>query len=106
MALESLFKDLLPDSVTIEPFASVDGYGKPSYSTGVAYVCRVEYKTRLAKNAAGETVVSTATTYLSNPLAGLSVRDRITLPDGSQPVIITVEKQPYKSPLYYAAILT
>ena len=76
-------------SVTHAAFSSVDGYGKPSYASGVSRKALVESANRLIRTAAGQEVLSrTKVTFLS-PVS-VTTKDRITLPDGSTGPILDV----------------
>lgn len=106
MTLEYDFAELFPHTITLESYAGVDGYSKPRYGSPTSYTARVEYKARLVKDSRGNEVVSSATVYLMIVPPGLSDKDRITLPDGKKPVIITVEIQADTSANYFAIIYT
>lgn len=85
--------DLLPDSVTIEPYTGADGYGAPQFGAGVVHRARIEWGPKNVLNAQGQEVVSGARIYLDRTTA-LDSRSRVTLPAGRGPVnppIITIK---------------
>jgi hypothetical protein len=95
------FGELLTQQVTREPVSSEDKYGQPSYGAPTVLRCRVVSKPRLVRSvsaARSETegsvreVVSTAQVWTEPVQWG--VDDRITLPDGTQPIILHVERYP------------
>jgi hypothetical protein len=88
------FADLLQSTITHEPFSSRDQYGVVTYGTAVSYKARVSYTNkRVRSRVTGDDVISTAQAWINgNPT--LNVDDRITLPDGSQPIIVSWD-QPF-----------
>jgi len=90
MALEQDFLKWFNQIVTIEPFTGVNAYGEPQYGAAVQYSAFVQRKTKLVRDRMGQEVVSTAQVYLDGSV-DVGIQDRITLPDGSQPVILSIE---------------
>lgn len=84
------FLGLMPDTVTWEAVATRDVYGKPAtYANAVSYRARVSYsQKRIPSRATGQDVVASCQVWLNGVLAALNTDDRITLPDGSTPVIV------------------
>ena len=77
------------ETITLERYLSTDGDGKTTYSaTATTHKARLVKKPRLVRNSKGEEVVSTTTIYLAEQISA-SINDRITLPDGTQPRILT-----------------
>lgn len=93
------FGDMLAHEVTREPWTGQDSHGQPSYGTATTHRCHIVFKPTLVRtvgSARSETegsvreVVSNAQVYTDN--VGWGVKDRITLPDGTQPLILEVRK--------------
>ncbi len=94
--------DLYRQSVTVEPYSSVDSYNVASYGAAVSHRVRVSGKRRLVRNDAGDEVISTHQVYFYlSPAIG--AHDRITLSTGDvnsteagarQPKILAVGKYP------------
>lgn len=83
---------LLNQSISLESFASINGYGDCSYNTAATYPARVERRVKVVRSLKGETVVSTACVFLDGSVSLDKLgRDRITLPDGTKPVILAIE---------------
>lgn len=80
-------------TVTIESFIGVNAYAEPQYDLPVQYPAFVQHKTKLVRDRFGQEVVSTAQVYLDSAVE-IGGQDRITLPDGSQPVILSIEALP------------
>lgn len=91
MALEAELLDLMVDVVTVAPFAAVNGYGEPSFGTATQIQARIERTNRKVYGADGTERVATTRVYLP-PSPPVSERDRLTLPDGRQPRILSVER--------------
>lgn len=89
--------------VTIEPYISMDVNGKRTYGAAVSYSCREENVVRVIKNLQGENVVNTTCVFLppfyidasgnQQPVT-VGYYDRITLTNGTKPVILKVNSQP------------
>jgi hypothetical protein len=91
--------------VTWEPRTGLDEYSRPTYGAATAVRCRVVGRTKLVLDTNGQEVVSTTVVYCDgNP--GISPEDRVTLPDGSQPVILRVESYPDETGQVYQQVLT
>lgn len=93
MTIEADFLELMTQTVTREAFSSYDAYAQASYAAGTSVTCRVVHKPRMVRNAEGKEVLSNAQIWCYGA-PGFSVKDRITLPDGTQPVILQVGKFP------------
>jgi len=83
----------LQGSVTIAPYASVNDYGEPTYGTGVAYAALVIQKTKMVRDQQGNQKLSTVQVYLDGSVT-VTVKDKITLPDSTIPLILAVETFP------------
>lgn len=100
MALEADFLALMKDSVAIAFRTSQDGYGAPIFGTPLTYRARVEPHVKRSPwspsarsgNVSGDSVEnwSSSRTFVTGA-PFISEWDRITLPDGSVPVILSVE---------------
>jgi len=90
---EQDFLEWFKQTVTIEPYYGQNQYAEPIYGLPIEYPAFVQRKTKLVRSAAGKEVVSTAQVYL-NGTVNIDIQDRITLPDGSQPAILSVEVLP------------
>lgn len=84
--------DLMPHTVTYEAVATRDEYGKPiTYSTAVSYRARVTYKHQRVAARNGQDVTSTIQCWLNGVITTLNPDDRITLPDGTTPLVTSWE---------------
>lgn len=86
---------LLIHTVTIAPWASQNAAGEATYGSPVSYPALVEFTTSKVQlvgvldGRVGQALVHKATVYIDGrPTIGL--RDKITLPDGQTPQILTV----------------
>lgn len=97
---------LMTDTVTLEPYSGQNSHAEPTFGAGVQYQARVVGRTRLVRDTDGQQVVSNQTVYLATIPATLTTRDRITLPDGTQPLMMMIERVPDEHGAYYVAIYT
>lgn len=93
MPIERDFLALMPHQVTIQRFTGRDLFGQPQYGPPEVYRARVVGKQRLVRSRDGTEKVSATQVYVFGAPA-VSVEDRITLPDGSQPPILAVSRVP------------
>ncbi len=68
-----------------------DSYGNPVLSTSSANTALVQYNTRAAIDREGKQKVSSCQ-ILFSALTTVSIDDKITLPDNTTPIIISIEK--------------
>lgn len=84
---------LLNQVITIESATGVDAYGQSRYGTAVLVHSRVEGRNRKVLDAQGNEVVSSTTIYVDGPTV-ITTASRITLPDGTKPVILAIAEMP------------
>lgn len=94
----------LVDEVVIEPYTGPNDYGEEVYSDGVTHPCRVEQTDKRVMNKDGQEAVASCLVILSGEVS-VNTNDRITLPDGRQPVIIAVERLPGPLPASYVVVV-
>jgi hypothetical protein len=81
----------LVHEIAIETFIGFDDYGAPSYTAPAQYRARIVARPKMIRDATGQEVVSNSQAFVYPiPDPKPSVKDRITLPDGSQPLILVV----------------
>lgn len=92
MPISSKLADLFESQVTIYPYSSVDQYGKRTTSgTGTTYDAHVQPETSLARDDLGREVTIVATVIIYG-VATVTTNDRIVLPDGSSPAIVSISQ--------------
>lgn len=95
MPIEPEFLDLMPDTIVARAPGTarnlrgeLTGLGEP-----VPHRARVVYRARALRNDAGDVVTSSTQAYVYGA-PGLTTEYVITLPDGSEPPVIMVERFP------------
>lgn len=91
MAFDDAFLALMNSTVTISTRASHNNYGEPSYGSGTGYRARIHAKDGFVRTADGETV-EVATVVWVDSTKAFTVDDRIALPDGTTPQVVSVER--------------
>lgn len=91
MALENDFLAMASTTVTLAKESTVGDYGEPTYASGTAYTARVEPRVRMVTGPDGDEVRSSATVYVMSSSADVSVSDKMTLPSGREPRLLSVE---------------
>ncbi len=97
---------MFPQTVTIEPFTSVNFNGEASYGPSNTFSARAVDKVHLIRNFEGEQVGSNTMVWV-NTVSAIGVRDRITLPAGyspNQPPILSVSRFPDAEGLHHSVI--
>lgn len=88
------FSDLMKDTVTHYQMSSRDSYGAITYGSGTEYQSRVVYKRELVRDSNGNQVVSKGVVWFMAYVNINPDQDKITLPDGTSPPILAVERFP------------
>lgn len=96
MTLDPELAALMTQSVVIQRWVSDDAYGAPQYgATATTFPCRIVRKHQLVLDQQGRQVVSRSVVYIGPSSTGtpnLTERDKITLSDGSQADLLSVQK--------------
>lgn len=87
------FADLMNKTVTLAEYATQSNYGSRQYGSPVSYQARLVNKTKLVKAADSGEKISTAQVWIQGT-PDIDVQDQITLPDGTTPTILAVERYP------------
>lgn len=103
--MEFDLKALLKETITVEPLTGRDQDGKPTFGAGMPYKCRIQRQNRAERDQGSVYLVSWATIYLDYS-PGIGGQDRLTLPDGTQPIITEVVSSPDDQGSYFTKILT
>ena len=80
----------LQATITLESFSADDAYGNRSYGSPVTHKVIIEYKDRFVTARDMSQQLSKASVQFIGPVV-VRDQDRITMPDGSKPQIISVE---------------
>jgi hypothetical protein len=90
--INAKFYEMMPDTITFNAGSSIDKYGKRTYGGTVTSARgRVIYDSKLIKNTEGQDIVSSGYVILYGPYASLTLGDKITLPNGTTPVMVSIE---------------
>lgn len=101
-----LWADMLPHTITVEPFTGTDVFGGYTYGAAQTYSARVQGRTRLVTTREGEEKTSNVTIYVSG--SGIGPQDRVTLPvqfQPTQPPILSVQLVSDESGHHHTVIL-
>jgi len=94
VTIEAEFAEMMVDTVIIEPgLTTTEFYAQPSFGAPVSYRARVVRENRMVRSDTGEEQISRTHVWIFG-IAGATPKDRITLPDGTQPLIMTVDRYP------------
>ena len=110
MAFDETLRPLFNQTVTSKSLSTTSFYGAPSYSTShSSWAARIEEGFHLVKGPSGEDVLARTVIYLIPTTGGtepdIGTQDQITLPDGSTPDILSVERlYDDSTSLYYQAV--
>lgn len=88
MSFDDALLDLMPHTITVYSFDSVNAYGEETYSTsGTSYRAMVEERPQMVRSIFGEEVVASHVVYV-NSTVRIPLTARIVLSDGSEPPMI------------------
>jgi hypothetical protein len=89
VAIDSQLLTFMPHTVTIESFTAKNNYGEDTWGASRTAAAYVEPRKVLADSTTIDQETRPLTAYISD--TSITLRDRITLPDGSKPQIASVE---------------
>ncbi len=87
------WSDVMPDTITHEAVLTRDEYGKPAtFDTIVSYQARVTGANKRvpSRTPGGQDAIASVAVW-SAKISGLKLDDRITLPDGTTPPILSYD---------------
>lgn len=84
------FLDMMPSTVTVEPFASSDTYGAPVYGPLVSYRCHVSNKASYIRGPSGEMIVTKGAIWIACASDAFTAKARLTLPNGAKPILLAI----------------
>ena len=105
MAIEDDFQELMTQTIVIAPYDSDDEYGEPQFGAEVSYIGRTVNKTTVVRDTNGREKISTSKTWVFGS-PDIDPRDKITLDDGSQPVILSAPRYPDENGAHHCVVLT
>lgn len=91
------FYELMPNTIAVKRYTGEDSFGNNTYGTSANFLCRIDDHQRQLGGGASRsgTMVQasslTTTIYTDYTTPPFTVRDHITLPDGSTPSITNVQ---------------
>ena len=91
MALPADFAEMMQETITVFPAATLDAYGKQSWGAGVDYPCRIMGEQRILRDKEGREVVESGRAVVYGVVPNVSVNDKVTLPSGLSPLVTSVD---------------
>ena len=92
VGIDNRFAEMMTDVITFNAGSAIDKYGKRTYGgTTTTANGRVVYETKLMKDMEGQDIVSAGKVILYGAYPTITLADKITLPNGTTPVIISLE---------------
>lgn len=90
MGIESEFRELFSETVTLFPPATRDAYGGRTYGASVSAPAHLVSETEMVRTLDGREVVQTGKIYLYGDYS-VTTAHRVELADGSVPLVIAVD---------------
>jgi hypothetical protein len=90
VSLESVFLEMMPSTVTLYAYSSMDAYGKPTYSaSGTQIRCRIMDNLRVGRSSDYFDTDYTGTIiFYGTPT--INELTRIVMPNGDEPQIVSI----------------
>lgn len=84
------------NSLLVLPFIGFDEYGSPTWASTTAqstYACLINNNQKMVRDQKGTLIVSPAQIFIASTVSAcpIHLEDKITLPDGSQPLIVSIQ---------------
>ena len=102
--MDPRLKRLLIHTIKIHPYLGHNADGEETYGEPVSYKARVEHRDRWIRGPQGD-IVQTRTQVFTD-LVDIKSKDKITLPNGDERTIFSVETVPGKRTDDHLVILT
>lgn len=91
MPIDPAFSEMMPHTITVFSASTVDKYGKQAFSgTGVALQCRLVFENRMIRDTDGREISEAGRAIIFGPATTVQVKDRIALPGGRSPLVVSV----------------
>jgi len=96
MPIQDTITKWAKNSLIVQSFSGFDEYGSPQWASTTAastYACIINNNQRMVRDQKGTLVVSPSQIYVASTVdtCPIKIEDKITLPDGSQPLIISIQ---------------
>lgn len=104
MTSVSDWSDMFPQTVEHAELVSRDDYGAPSYGTPASYSARVVYQPTRTTNSDGQEVYGKGTVWLLGT-PDVDPEDRLVLPDGRTPEILSVTRPSDESGIHHTKVV-
>lgn len=95
----------MTETLTWERATGRDAYARPTYAAGQVVPCMIQERNQLVRTRDGQEHASRATIWVPAN-SGVNLGDRITLPDGTRPLILDVQHIPFAENPVYDVIVT
>ncbi len=99
------FRELMTQTVTVQPQSGNNAAGEPTFGDAITIRCRIQGTIKEIRAADGLTRMSSALVILDG-VYGIEPQDKLTLPDGTTPVILSVNQNNDGAGSLYEEILT
>lgn len=105
MGFETDFLELMKQTLTVEASTGLNKYGRPGgYGAATSVKCRVREGTEVVRDFNGEETISDVQAWCQGDVTAAET-SRYTLPDGSTPPLVAVQKFPDESGSVHNTVL-
>lgn len=94
--IDPSFLEMMPDTVIFNAATATDKYGKKTFTgsgSNISAQARIMYDVKLIKNDLGQDVVTAGQAYLYGNFSTLTLSHKMTLPNGTSPVILKIDNK-------------
>ena len=90
MAIARDFYVMMPHTITVFGSSTLDKYGSQAWSgSGTSYRCRLVFDKRMIRDSDGREILESGRAIVYG-VASVSVKDKVTLPGGTSPLVTSV----------------
>ena len=87
-------RSFLTVRIAVEPWTGQNVYGDATYGTSVSMPARISKKPKLVRADDGRETVAGSIAWVDPAFVTIGPKDRVTLPDGSTPPVLSIDRIP------------
>lgn len=104
MAIDPEFDEMMNDICLFRAGTAIDAYGKRTYGTALSVEGRLMYEDMEIRTEEGRIFHSVGKFLTYGPLLTVTLKDRLTLPDNTEAIILGIDQVTDEDGDYYTSV--